>query len=72
MALLCGRAGRLTTKNGGFRPGQWCEETHTTKDGHTTHGWDRHDATTWDDQSFGEGHALGGAGDGSGGVSRGR
>ena len=22
MALLCGRAGRVTTKNGGFRPGQ--------------------------------------------------
>ena len=22
MGLLCGRAGRLTTKNGGFRPGQ--------------------------------------------------
>jgi hypothetical protein len=22
MALLCGRAGRLTSQNGGFRPGQ--------------------------------------------------
>ena len=25
MALLYGRAGRLTAKNGGFRPGQWCD-----------------------------------------------
>jgi hypothetical protein len=24
MGLLCGRAGRLTHKNAGFRPGQWC------------------------------------------------
>jgi hypothetical protein len=24
MALLYGRAGRLTAENGGFRPGQWC------------------------------------------------
>jgi hypothetical protein len=23
MAVLYGRAGRLTAKNGGFRPGQW-------------------------------------------------
>ena len=26
MGLLYGRAGRLTAKNGGFRPGQWLEE----------------------------------------------
>ena len=25
MALLCGRAGCLTAENGGFRPGQYCE-----------------------------------------------
>jgi hypothetical protein len=25
MGLLYGRAGRLTAKNGGFRPGQWDE-----------------------------------------------
>ena len=25
MVLLCGRAGRLTAENGGFRPGQYLE-----------------------------------------------
>ena len=29
MALLYGRAGRLTAKNGGFRPGQVNDHTYT-------------------------------------------
>ena len=36
MALLYGRAGRLTAKNGGFRPGQWTRAVANRRS--TTHG----------------------------------
>jgi hypothetical protein len=36
----------------------WLEQTHYTKDGHATFGWDRHDPATWRDESLGEGHQL--------------
>ena len=36
MAVLYGRAGRLTTKHGGFRPGQWADKKKNCKDcGHS-------------------------------------
>ena len=43
---------------------EWLQEPHWTKDGNQTHGFDRSDPTTWTDESFGEGHTLGGGGDG--------
>ena len=37
MAFLYGRAGRLTAKNGGFRPGQWIHDSENMLPGYTTH-----------------------------------
>ena len=36
----------------------WLEETHYTKDGSASFGWDRNDPTTWTDASLSEGQTL--------------
>ena len=46
MGLLYGRAGRLTAKNGGFRPGQWLSD-------------DEHGVRGWDSTDFADGPGLG-------------
>jgi hypothetical protein len=45
MVVLYGRAGRLTTKNGGFWPGQWAELTPELQMAARTLGYDAH---AWD------------------------